>query len=316
MDIVFQILRGLIGVAAMLGLAWLLSNRRREIDWKLVAGGVALQLIIAAFTLRVPVVASAFDWISGSIVSILKFAFSGTDILFGGLAEPQKLQATLAISVVGTIVFVSALTALLYYFRILSWIVYGMAWVMRKFMRLSGPECLAAAANVFVGQTEAPLLVKPYLKSMTRSELMALMTGGMATIAGSVLFIYVQIVGGPDPESQRQVAKLLLTASLMSAPAALVMAKILVPETEETQTELLVPRHEIGHNVFDALTRGAGDGMKLAINVIAMIIAFYALIKLGNAGLGWIGEKSLINAAIAKMSGGHMRVCRCNPSPQ
>ncbi|MEM7014372.1 MAG: nucleoside transporter C-terminal domain-containing protein [Verrucomicrobiota bacterium] len=304
MEVFIQIIRGLIGVAAMLGFAWLLSGNRKSIDWKLVIGGITLQFIFAALVLRVPGVTDAFDWVSGAIVSILSYSFKGTDILFSGLAEPAKLQMTLAITVVGTIVFVSGLTALLYYFRIMSWLVYGLAWVLQKFMRLSGPEGLGVAANVFVGQTEAPLLVKPYLKSMTRSELMALMTGGMATIAGSVLLVYVTMVGGGDAESQQAVAKLLLAASLMSAPAALVMSKIIIPETEETETELIVPHQEIGHNAFDAITRGAADGMKLAINVLAMIIAFYGLMRLGNAGLGWIGDKIFLNTLITKMSGG------------
>lgn len=299
-----QAFRGLFGAAVLLGLAWLLSNNRMAISWRLVLAGIGLQLVIAALALRVRGVTDVFDWFAKTVIAVLNFAFKGSDILLGGLADPVQLHATLAISVFSTIVFVSALTALLYYFRILPWIVFGMAWVMQRLMGLSGPECLAAAANVFVGQTEAPLLVKPYLARMTRSELMALMCGGMATIAGSVLFIYVQFAGGTTEAGQQAAAKLLITASLMSAPAALVMAKILVPETEPTESELMVPRHEIGHNALDAITRGASDGLKLAMNVLAMIVAFYGLIMLGNAILGWIGGVTHLNSPIARFSGG------------
>lgn len=303
-QIVIQILRGLLGLGAIVGIAWLLSGKRGAIDWKIVLAGLGLQIVLAALTLIVPGVATAFDWTAGKIVQVLNLSFSGTDLLFGGLAEPAKQHATLAITVFATIVFVSSLTALLYYFRVLSWMVYGMAWVMRRVMRLSGPECLSAAANVFVGQTEAPLLVKPYLKKMTRSELMALMTGGMATIAGSVLLVYVTVVGGADLEEQKKVAKLLLAASLMSAPAALVMAKMFVPETGDTQKELLLPKQEFGHNAFDAATRGASDGLKLALNVLAMIVAFYALISLGNAILSWFGNQTGLNGLVDNWSGG------------
>lgn len=303
-EIIIQVLRGLLGLAAIVGIAWLLSSKRGAIDWRLVLAGLGLQIALAALTLVVPGVADAFDWVAGKVVQVLNLSFKGTDILFLGMAEPAKQHATLVITIFATIVFVSSLTALLYYFRVLSWLVYGMAWVMRRVMRLSGPECLSAAANVFVGQTEAPLLVKPYLKNMTRSELMALMTGGMATIAGSVLLVYVTVVGGADLEAQKRIAKLLLSASLMSAPASLVMAKIFIPETAGTQKELLLPRQNFGFNAFDAATRGASDGLKLALNVITMIVAFYALIYLGNAILSWFGNMTGLNGLVAAWSGG------------
>ena len=305
MEILTHILRGVLGIVILLGLAVLLSSDRKSIRWRIVIVGIALQLFIAALALKVNGTSDLMSWFSQQFVALLGFADEGVKLLFGNLALLVPEQGVVGLQVAAVIIFFSALTALLYYLRILQWIVFGLAWVMHRLMGLSGPECLAAAANVFVGMTEAPLVVKPYLNSMTRSEIMALMTGGMATIAGSVLGAYVFFIGGPDPAMQAEVARVLITASFMSAPAALVMAKIFVPETEEVSQDLIVPRNQIGDNAFDAIARGAGDGLKLALNVLAMLIAFLGLLHLGNWILEGIGSKTGLNHVVSWASGGH-----------
>lgn len=298
------LLRAIFGCAVLLGVAWLFSQNRKAIPWRLVAVGCVLQLIVAALALRVPGTRQVMEWFSAGFVGVLSFSMEGVRILMGPLAEPAPGGVVLAFQLVGTIVFFSALTSLLYYLRILQWVVYGIAWVMKRSMRLSGPESLATAANIFLGQTEAPLLVKPYLKDMTRSEIMLLMTGGMATIAGSVLGAYVTFLGGDDPVQRTYMAQVLLTASFMSAPAAVVISKMMVPETEKVNEALLVPRDQMGENVFDAVTQGASDGLKLTLNVAAMIIAFVGLIQLFNWMIAGVGGLLGLNALVSSMSGG------------
>ncbi|MEC5128078.1 nucleoside transporter C-terminal domain-containing protein [Verrucomicrobiales bacterium BCK34] len=282
-----SILRGLIGVVFLLGVCLLFSSQRKAVNWRLVGGGVALQAILAILILRTPF-GEVVGWASQGFVSLLSFSDVGAEFMFGELIDASRYG--FAFKVLPTILFVAALTSLLYYLGILQWIVFGFAWVMKRLMRLSGAESLATAANVFVGQTEAPLVVKPYIAAMTRSELMALMTGGMATIAGTVFGLYVVTLGGDDVETQLRVARQLLTASMMNAPAALLVAKILVPEQEEIREELFVPKEKHGRNALDALARGTTEGLKLALNVAAMLIVFVAVIALFNAILGWFGS--------------------------
>lgn len=282
-----SILRGLIGVVFLLGVCLLFSSQRKAVNWRLVGGGVALQAILAILILRTPF-GEVVGWASQGFVSLLSFSDVGAEFMFGELIDASRYG--FAFKVLPTILFVAALTSLLYYLGILQWVVFGFAWVMKRLMRLSGAESLATAANVFVGQTEAPLVVKPYIAAMTRSELMALMTGGMATIAGTVFGLYVVTLGGDDVETQLRVARQLLTASMMNAPAALLVAKILVPEQEEIREELFVPKEKHGRNALDALARGTTEGLKLALNVAAMLIVFVAVIALFNAILGWFGS--------------------------
>lgn len=281
-----SLFRGLLGVAILIGLGALLSTDRRAIHWPLVLGGLALQLILAALVLLTPF-GSVIDAVSGLFVQLLGFTDRGSAFLFGELIDASKYG--FAFKVLPTIIFVSALTSALYYLGVLQWVVFGFAWLMKRVMRLSGAESLAAAANVFVGQTEAPLVVKPYVAKMTRSEIMALMTGGMATIAGSVFGLYIVTLAGDDPALRLEVARRLLTASIMNAPAALLMAKLLVPETQSVNEDLFVPRDHHGSNLLDALANGTSEGIKLALNVAAMLLVFVALIALVNAGFGWVG---------------------------
>lgn len=297
-----SILRGMLGMAFLLVIAWLFSSNRKAVNWSLVGKGLALQLIIAFLVLQVPFVETGFDYISKGFVWVIAKTDIGTDFLFGqlGIGKVQAPLLTFAIKVLPTIIFFSALVSLFYYWGLVQKIVYAFAWIMKKFMRLSGAESLAAAGNVFLGQTEAPLLVKPYLTGMTKSEIMCLMTGGMATIAGGVLAAYVNFLGGDDPVEQAFFAKHLLTASIISAPAAIIAAKILVPETEKINEDLTVSKEKIGSNALEAISNGTTDGLKLAVNVGAMLLVFIALMALGNGILGWIGGISGLNSAIAE----------------
>ena len=298
-----SILRGILGMAFLLALTYLFSANRKRVDWGLVLKGTFLQIIIALLVLKVPFIESGFKVASDLFVQLIGFTDQGTDFLFGQMnMKVPTVQApliTFAIKVLPTIIFFSALMSIFYYLGIVQKIVYVFAWVMKKFMRLSGAESLAAAGNVFLGQTESPLLVKPYLLGMTKSELMCLMTGGMATIAGGVLAAYVFFLGGDDPVERAFFAKHLLTASIISAPAAVVAAKILVPETEEINKDLSINKEKIGTNLLEAIANGTTDGLKLAVNVGAMLLVFIALMALGNNILGWMGEVTQLNDTIA-----------------
>lgn len=300
-----QILRGLAGTAVLIGICCLLSRSRKAIPWRLVAGGLLLQVLLAFLILATPF-SGLVEAVSAGFVKLLGFSDAGAKFMFGDLVDASKYG--FAFKVLPVILFVSALTSALYYLGVLQWIVFAFAWVMTRLMKLSGAESLAAAANIFVGQTEAPLVVKPYLGGMTRSELMALMTGGMATIAGSVFGLYVLTLGGGDPLVEAAVAKQLLTASMMNAPAALYVAKILVPERETIREDLFVPKEKHGRNLLDAIAGGTSEGLKLALNVAAILIVFVALIALLNAVLGWVGrvggEAGWLNGLVAKASGG------------
>ena len=297
-----SIFRGLIGIAFFLFLGWLFSIDRKSINWVLVAKGVALQIIIAVLVLKFPLIEAIFDGISVAFVKLIGFTDYGFTFLFKSLVsgEVGNPIVSFAFKILPTIIFFSALVSLFYYWGIIQKVVYAFAWIMKKFMRLSGAESLAAAGNVFLGQTEAPLLVKPYLLQMTKSEMMCLMTGGMATIAGGVLAAYVGFLGGEDPEQQAFFAKHLLTASIISAPAAIVAAKMLVPETEKINEDLIISKEKIGTNALEAIANGTTDGLKLAVNVGAMLLVFIALMALCNGVLNQIGSWTSINGVIAE----------------
>jgi CNT family concentrative nucleoside transporter len=295
-----SILRGLLGMLTLLAIAWLFSINKKKIDWKLVGKGLLIQLIFAVLVLKVPFVEAGFEWISKIFTKVIGFTQEGTMFLFGSFisGEIESSLVNFVVMVLPTIVFFSALTSLFYYWGILQKIVYGFAWVMKKAMNLSGAESLAAAGNIFLGQTEAPLLVKPYLNKMTNSELMCLMSGGMATIAGGVLAAYIGFLGGDDPVQQIYFAKHLLAASVMSAPAAVVAAKILVPETEEFDKKLEISKEKMGSNALEAIANGTTDGIRLAVNVGGMLLVFIALMAMGNYILFKIGDWTAINELI------------------
>ncbi|MCK4559535.1 MAG: NupC/NupG family nucleoside CNT transporter, partial [Calditrichia bacterium] len=291
------VLFGIFGILVLLGIAWLFSDSKKTINWRIVGTGIGLQLIFAVFVILTPWGSVIFDAIGSFFVKIISFTFDGAAFVFGALASqetfgnafPEGIRSEgvgfiFAFQVLPTIIFFASLMAVLYHLGLMQKIVQGMAWVMAKVMRVSGAEAISVAANVFIGQTEAPLVVRPYVSPMTRSELLTLMIGGMATIAGGVLAAYVSLLGGTDPALQLYYAKHLLSASLMAAPATIVIAKILVPEREVSKTmgTVKVMVEKTSSNVIEAAATGASDGLKLALNVGAMLLAFIALIFMFN----------------------------------
>ncbi|MCA9273302.1 MAG: hypothetical protein KDA31_09675 [Phycisphaerales bacterium] len=292
---------GLVGVLVILSIAWMCSTARRRINLRIVLVGVALQFTLAFLLIEFGPVRAGFEYLAQAITKLLAFSRSGGEFLFGNLADAsQSWGFVFAVQVLPTIIFFASLMAILYHLGVMQRIVAALAWVLRMSLGVSGAEALAAAANVFVGQTEAPLCIKPYLPKMTRSQIMLVMTGGFATIAGSVLAAFVGMLGGEDKASQVEFAKHLLTASVMSAPGAFVIAKMLLPETEEQMDELALKSLQDDErttvNMLDAAAAGATDGLRLALNVAAMLVAFVALIAMIDWPLGalhgtWLGSQ-------------------------
>ena len=299
---VFSILFGLFGLACLIGIAWLFSNNKRQVNWTLVLTGITLQIAFAALVLLVPGGKDAFQWLSDVFVKVLGFVAAGSTFVFGGLMDIPKYGFIFAFQVLPTIIFFAALMSVLYHLGVMQAVVRAMAWAITKVMKVSGAETTSVCASVFIGQTEAPLTVRPYIGKMTESELITMMIGGMAHIAGGVLAAYVLMLGGPDAAAQGFYAKHLLAASIMAAPATLVIAKILVPEVGEPLTRGTV-RMDVEHttsNIIDAAASGAADGLKLALNIGAMLLAFIALIAMINAPLTWLGEATGISAMLGK----------------
>jgi CNT family concentrative nucleoside transporter len=297
MEQLTYVLRGLLGYAALLGLAVALSYNRRAIPWKIVAAGFLLQVIFAALVIHVGPVRGIVEWVGGIFVSLMGFTQEGVKFVFGSLADQDKHGVVFAIGILPSIIFFSAFTSLLYFLGILQKVVYAYAWVISKFMPLSGAETLSASANIFLGQTEAPFLIKPYLPQLTRSEILTIMIGGMATIAGAVMIAYISFLGGTSVEQQVLFATHLITASVINAPAGLMISKVILPQTEQVNRNLEVSKEKIGSNLVDAVCLGTTDGLKLAANVGAMLIAFTALVALFNAVFGWVGAPHTLTIA-------------------
>lgn len=293
---------GLFGLAVLIGIAWLFSNNKRAVDWRLVVTGIALQIAFAAVVLLVPGGRDVFDALGKGFVKILSFVNEGSGFIFGSLMDTSQFGFIFAFQVLPTIIFFSALMGVMYHLNVMQMIVRGMAWAITKIMRVSGAETTSVCASVFIGQTEAPLTVRPYIAKMTQSELITMMIGGMAHIAGGVLAAYVGMLGGNDPVQQAFYAKHLLAASIMAAPATLVVAKLLVPETGTPLTRGTVKMEveKTSSNIIDAAAAGAGDGLKLALNIGAMLLAFIALIALLNAPLTWLGDVTGLAAIIGR----------------
>ena len=296
-----SILRGILGIFSLLLIAFLFSRNRKGIDWVLVGKGLGIQILFALLILKVPFISTGFEFVGKIFAKIISFTQDGTMFLFKSFASGviESPLANFAIMILPTVIFFSALTSLFYYWGVLPKIVYGFAWIMKRTMKISGPESVAAAGNIFLGQTEAPLIVKPYLNKMTMSEMLCLMTGGMATIAGGVLAAYIGFLGGDDPVQQIIFAKHLLAASVMSAPAAIVAAKMLLPEKEAYEEKLEVAKADMGSNALEAISQGTTDGLRLAINVGAMLLVFIALISMGNYILLKVGDWTSLNPWIA-----------------
>ena len=303
---------GLFGLAVLVGIGWLFSANKRAVDWKLVGTGVLLQIALATVVLKVPYGSDVFNTIASGFVKLLGFVNVGSDFIFGSFMDTSKFGFVIAVQVLPTIVFFASLTSVLYHLGVMQKVVRGMAWLITKAMNVSGAETTSVCASVFIGQTEAPLTIKPYIEKMTESELLTVMVGGMAHIAGSVMAAYVGLLGEGDPIRQQFFAKHLLTASIMAAPATLLISKLLMPETGEplTRGTIKLEVERTTTNIIDAAAAGAGDGLRLALNVGAMLLAFIALIALANAPLQWLGEHlwsadagSSINAWLAAQAG-------------
>lgn len=309
-NILSDILRGILGVATLIFICFLFSRNRRNINWNVVWKGLLVQLIFAVCILKVPFVQNGFEWLSSIFVTILGFTREGSLFLFGGLIEnTESFGYIFAFQVLPTIIFFSAITSVLFYYGILQKVVLFFARIMRRLFHLSGAESLATVGNIFLGQTESPLLVKPYIKNMTLSELFCLMSGGMATIAGGVLAAYIGFLGGNDPVTQLFFAKHLLAASVMSAPAAIVASKIIYPETQKISSEIKISNQDLGSNVLEALSIGTTQGLKLAVNVGAMLLVFIAFIAMINYFLGnVIGQFLGINNWVVDISKGQYQL--------
>jgi len=298
------IIKGIIGILFLLGIAYLLSTHKKAIRWKTIFIGLSLQFILAFGVLRVEWVKSFFNVLGSFFTAVLEFTESGSAFLFGNLinvSEPA-IGYVFAFQILPTIVFFSALTSILYYLGVVQKIVSGLAWLLTKTLKISGAESLSVAGNIFLGQTEAPLLIKAYLAKMNRSEVMLVMTGGMATVAGGVLASYVGFLGGTDPELRLSFARHLIAASVMAAPGAIIIAKLMVPQTEPIDEKIEVSETEVGSNVLDALSNGTTEGLKLALNVGAMLLVFIAFIAMINGILTGIGDLTGMNDWIAANS--------------
>ena len=293
------LIRGLIGMSVLILFAFLLSKNRKAINWKTVSYGLILQIILAIAVLKISWVKMIFESAGKVFVKILDFTMEGTKFLFGDLVSVENFGNVFIFSILPTVIFFAALTSILFYFGIIQKVVKVMALLLSKLLGVSGPESLSVAGNIFLGQTESPLMIKAYLEKMSKSEILLVMIGGMATVAGGVLAAYIGFLGGDDPELKIFYAKHLLTASVMAAPGAIVISKILYPETEKTNTDLNISQDKIGSNFLDAISNGTTEGLKLAANIGAMLLVFLAFIAMINYMLNGIGGFFYLNELIS-----------------
>ena len=292
-------LRGLLGISFLILTTYLLSNNKKAINWKTASTGLILQLILAVGVLKISWVKMIFESAGKVFVKILDFTMEGTKFLFGDLVSVENFGNVFIFSILPTVIFFAALTSILFYLGIIQKIVRVMALLLSKLLGVSGPESLSVAGNIFLGQTESPLMIKAYLEKMSKSEILLVMIGGMATVAGGVLAAYIGFLGGEDPELKVYYAKHLLTASVMAAPGAIVISKILYPETEKIDSNVEVSQDKIGSNFLDAISIGTSEGLKLAANIAAMLLVFIAFIALINYILSGFGEITNLNAWIS-----------------
>lgn len=300
------ILRGLLGMMFLIGIAYMFSSNKRAISWKTVGLGLLIQLTLAVCVLYVPFVQIIFEYVGKAFVTVLDFSKEGTKFLFKsfGTGEIESPLMTFAIIILPTVIFFAALTSVLFYLGIIQKVVKALAWLMSRAFRISGAESLSVAGNIFLGQTESPLMIKPYLEKMNKSEILLVMAGGMATLAGGVLAVYIAVLGGGDKATELLYAKHLLTASIMAAPGVVVISKILIPQTEKVDKVVKVTDEKIGKNVLDAISNGTGDGLRLAVNVGAMLLVFIAFIAMINYIFIKVGDWTSLNEAIASVTDG------------
>ena len=292
-------LRGLLGITFLILTTYFLSNNKKAINWKTASTGLLLQLILAVGVLKISWVKMVFESAGKIFVKILDFTMEGTKFLFGDLVSAENFGNVFIFSILPTVIFFAALTSILFYLGIIQKVVRVMAMLLSKLLGVSGPESLSVAGNIFLGQTESPLMIKAYLEKMSKSEILLVMIGGMATVAGGVLAAYIGFLGGEDPALKVYYAKHLLTASVMAAPGAIVISKILYPETEKIDSDVQVSQDKIGSNFLDAISIGTSEGLKLAANIAAMLLVFIAFIALINYILSGFGELTNLNAWIS-----------------
>jgi CNT family concentrative nucleoside transporter len=299
-----SVLKGILGMMVLLLIGFLFSKDRKNIPWKTVAVGLIIQILLAIGVLYVPFIRTTFEFFGQIFVKILDFTKAGSEFLLGDLMNAETYGFIFLFQVLPTIIFFSALTSLLFYWGIIQKVVYALAWVFTKALKISGAEALSVAGNIFLGQTESPLMIKAYLEKMSKSEILLVMTGGMATLAGGVLAAYIALLGGNDPQLRLEFAKHLLAASVMAAPAAIIFSKMLLPPTEEINKVIEVSQDKIGSNTLDAISNGTTEGVKLAVNVGAMLLAFIAFIAMFNFIVGKIGQWTTLNELIAAGTNG------------
>ncbi|MDA8596342.1 Na+ dependent nucleoside transporter [Flavobacteriaceae bacterium] len=297
-----SIFRGIIGMIALLFIAFALSANRKAIDWKTVGIGITAQLVIAIGVLKVGFIKAGFEAVGGVFVEILNYTRAGSIFLFGDMMDIDTFGYVFALQVLPTILFFSALTSVLFYLGIIQKVVYFLALIFTKILHISGAESLSVTGNIFLGQTEAPLLIKAYLEKMNKSEILLVMIGGMATVAGAVLAAYIGFLGGDDEIMRLQFAKHLLAASVMAAPGAIVISKMLYPQTEDVNTQVEISNDRIGSNILDAISNGTSEGLQLAFNVGAMLLVFVAFIAMINGVFMWVGDLTNLNTWIAANS--------------
>tara|TARA_B100001113_G_scaffold272840_1_gene227523 strand:- start:118 stop:1437 length:1320 start_codon:yes stop_codon:yes gene_type:complete len=293
-------LRGIIGMLVLIFIAFLLSNNRRAISWKTVGIGLFIQILIAVGVLKIKFIKNIFEIIGGFFIKVLEYTGEGTKMLLGEFGNIETYGFIFVFQALPVIIFFSALTSILYYFGVIQKIVGFLAWGLTRIFKISGAESLSVAGNIFLGQTEAPLLIKAYLEKMNRSEIFLVMVGGMATVAGSVLGAYIGFLGGNDPILRLEFAKSLLAASVMAAPGAIVIGKIIYPQTEIVENDVNISKEKIGSNLLSAISIGTGEGIKMAVNVGAMLLVFIALIAMLSNIFSLIGDVLGINYWISK----------------
>ena len=296
-----SLLRGVLGMVVLVLLSYLLSANRKAINWRTVGLGLSAQIILAIGVLKVSFVQSFFEWVGSLFIAVLDFTMEGTKFLFAAFStgEIEAPLVTFAISILPTVIFFSALTSVLFYLGIIQRVVKGLAWLLSKLLQVSGAESLSVAGNIFLGQTESPLMIKAYLEKMNRSEILLVMIGGMATVAGGVLAAYIGFLGGEDEALRLFYAKHLLTASVMAAPGAIVISKMLYPQVEVIDNEIHISNEKIGSNILESIANGTTEGLKLALNIGAMLLVFLAFIAMINGMLGWIGDFTTLNDWVA-----------------
>ena len=296
--------KGILGMIFLVGISYAFSSNRKAISWKMVGIGLSIQIVLAIGILKISLIQKGFSLVGQMFVNILDYTLVGSKFLLGNLLDMSNpsIGYIFAFQILPTIIFFSALTSVLFYLGVIQKVVKALAWLLTKSLGISGAESLSVAGNIFLGQTEAPLLIKAYLEKMNKSEILLVMIGGMATVAGGVLAAYIGFLGGDDPQLRLEFARHLLAASVMAAPGAIIISKILYPQTEKINTEVNVSSEKIGSNFLDAISIGTSEGLKLAVNVGAMLLVFVAFIALFNGVFEWIGDVTQINGWIAANS--------------